>query len=88
MASGSAQTPDFKGPRRSGDYMTPDAGSPRSTISRGKYPKDAGGPPETRVGRAGPQGDSFTPATPSNAQVPRVGPRKTVKANTTQNPLR
>ena len=82
-------SPAFKGPRKSGDRFTPDAAaSPSSTRIRGAYPKDRGGPPETRVGSSGPSGDPFTPATPSNDQVDRVGPRKTVKANTLTNPLK
>lgn len=85
---GSARTPDFKGPRRSGDRFTPDTGSKAAGPRRGAYPKDAGGPPEHgRIG-SGPQGDAFTPAKPANAQIDSVGPRKPTASNTTTNPLK
>ena len=89
MASNSGHlTPDFKGPRGTGSAKTPDAGAPRSTYTRGAYPADKGGPPQTNVGRPGRQGDPKTPEQSPNAQVPRIPPRKTTRANTTTNPLR
>lgn len=81
-------TPDFKGPRRSGDRFAPDSRGPLSTSPRGTYPQDSGGPPETRVGRYGPQGDSMTPAAPANKQVDRKPPRKTTAGNTSTNPIK
>jgi len=54
-------TPDFEGPRKtSGSAQTPDI-APRGPVGpvRGKYPKDGGGPPETKVGDKGPSGDPY-----------------------------
>lgn len=78
-------TPDFKGPRRSGDHLTPDSGSPRGTRPRGAYPKDGAGvpdgPPQSKGTPRG-HGDSMSPATPANAQVPPRTPRKTASDET------
>ena len=82
-------SPDFRGPRKSGDRFQPDAaGSPGSPNVRGKYPRDKAGPPEFPVGREGRSGDAKTPATPPNKQIDRIGPRATSKANTLSNPLK
>ena len=51
--------PDFPAPSRAkGDHMSPDI-APRGAPgpSRGKYPADSGGPPQTRVEGGGPSGD-------------------------------
>lgn len=84
-------TPDFKRPRGHGDHQTPDSGSPRGTRPRGKYPQDAGGPPDgppQRIGKPRGHGDAMTPARPSNRQVERKAPRKTTSSNTMSNPLK
>jgi len=82
-------TPDFKGPRSTGDHRTPDYRSPGSNAPRGKYPADNGGPSEFRVPRSRQQrGAADTPQVPANAQVARRAPRKPTPADNTRNPLK
>lgn len=78
--------PDFPAPSRgSGSEKTPDI-APKAPAgpSRGKYPKDAGGPPETKVGGGGPSGDPFSLSlTPT--PVPRPAPAKSPRFNAAEN---
>lgn len=80
--------PDFPRPSRGkGDEKTPDIPSAPSGITRGKYPKDSGGPPETRVGSGGPSGDPFeikAVPTPVSRPAPAKSPRFNAAENTTK----
>lgn len=77
--------PDFPAPKRgSGSEKTPDVPSAPAGITRGKYPKDSGGPPETRVGAGGPSGDPYSiVAVPDPYQRP--APAKSPRFNSAEN---
>lgn len=82
-------TPDFKGPRGTGDHQAPDVRPLGSSAPRGKYPADSGGPSEFKVPRSKQQrGAADAPHVPGNRQVERRAPRKPTPADNTRNPLR
>lgn len=81
--------PDFPAPTRGkGDSKTPDI-APRGPAgpSRGKYPADSGGPPQTAVGAGGPSGSekevTLVPE-PYTRPAPAKSPRFNAAENTTK----
>lgn len=71
--------PISRGP--SGDPKTPQIPAAPSGITRGKYPKDAGGPPEKSHGSPGPSGSPYEiKAQPT--PVPPIPPKQSPVADT------
>lgn len=74
-----AHVPDFPSPKRGGgDHLTPDVPTGPSGSSRGKYPADSGGPPQTKVGQGGPSGNPYE-ITAQPTPVDRPAPAKSPK---------
>ncbi len=71
------QTPDPIRRGRSGDSKVPDFPSGSAKGSRGKYPKDSGGPPDAGPSSGGPSGSPFeikAQPTPVERITPKQSP--------------
>lgn len=83
-----AHVPDFPTINRGkGDYQTPDI-APKAPAgpSRGKYPADSGGPPQTNAGQKGPSGSAYE-ITAQPDPYTRPAPAKSPRANLS-NPIK